>query len=287
MSLKSLMPEKCKVLDNIFISSEHNHHSSTVENKNSKGECWWSFRMWNLNIFLTHFSTKINLLSTHCQVLLRSSECTRITGMKHATLQLIWWSLTLNDEKSVDPLIHFDVQLLFGPTSQLSTMEIWLLLGDWSQRINSSAVEFPTKPGAANSVLGVETGRILRKAESESTISQILYFGYLQPSDSCRFIVFISSMICLFSVAKNMRMLSSWKTFKLLVSLYEPQLVKGRKSSKASWPPVSQETIGAPAKTQFSIVPHSRRVSHFIDVGYIWFHRGTVDGRKTQTIWDG
>lgn len=76
-------------------------------------------------------------------------------------------------------------------------------------------------------------------------------------------------MICLFSVAKNMRMLSSWKTFKLLVSLYEPQLVKGRKSSKASWPPVSQETIGAPAKTQFSIVPHSRRVSHFIDVGYI------------------
>ncbi len=44
---------------------------------------------------------------------------------------------------------------------------------------------------------------------------------------------------------------------KHLVSLHEPQSfkVESHRISVTSWPPASQETIGAPAKTQFSIVP--------------------------------
>ena len=189
MSLKSLMPEKCKVLDNIFISSEHNHHSSTVENKNSKGECWWSFRMWNLNIFLTHFSTKINLLSTHCQVLLRSSECTRITGMKHATLQLIWWSLTLN-EKSVDPLIiiihHWSILMCSYSSVRLPSQR-WKSAVGWLEPTNQQFRRRVSNEAWRCKLCGVETGRILRKAESESTISQI-YFGYFQHFSTFRFL---------------------------------------------------------------------------------------------------
>ena len=192
MSLKSLMPEKCKVLDNIFISSEHNHHSSTVENKNSKGECWWSFRMWNLNIFLTHFSTKINLLSTHCQVLPRSSECTRITGMKHATLQLIWWSLTLNDEKSIDPLIIIDPFWCAATLrSDFSTLNDGNLIAvGWLEPTNQQFRRRVSNEAwrCKLCALGVETGRILRTAESESTISQTIYLGYFQHFSTFRFL---------------------------------------------------------------------------------------------------
>ena len=141
MSLKLLMPKKCKVLDNIFISSEHNHHSSTVENENSKGECWWSFRMWNLNIFLTHFSTKINLLSTHLPG--SAEELGMHTHHWHEACHPAADLVIPNSERrkiyrSIDhhysSLIHFDVQL-FGPTS-LSTMEICC----WVTGANESTV---------------------------------------------------------------------------------------------------------------------------------------------------
>ena len=174
--------------------------------------------------------------------------------------------------RSIDAFLCVD-QLLFGPThSQLSTMEIWVLLSDWSQRIKSSAVEFPTKPGATNSVLGVETSESCeRQSPSQLFHKRIqvhFYFGSFWMSALSTFRFLYSSFLILFLSLSDLHLF--WfccqeyeyedvleNLLKHLVSLHEPQSfkVESHRISVTSWPPASQETIGAPAKTQFSIVP--------------------------------